>query len=190
MADILVWCVRTGVRQIALYDSAGVFRANWQRLSGHIDELQHSTSSTYQSYRIGFGVEYQTTAGTGREIEIALLSLEQSRNQLIETCCSKVETRRLEAREEESASPTRGVGKHPELGNTSASSSQLMQLLTQRCEESCVELLLLFGDVVTLAGFPPWQTHLCEILHMVPIIYHPDQMITVVPYRFDPTAPI
>jgi hypothetical protein len=39
--------------------------------------------------------------------------------------------------------------------------------LGSRCEANWLELVLVFGDTLTLAGFPPWLTHLCEILHAV-----------------------
>lgn len=38
--------------------------------------------------------------------------------------------------------------------------------------EQTPEVLLIYGKGVTLAGFPPWATHACELYHMGPVTRH------------------
>jgi hypothetical protein len=52
-------------------------------------------------------------------------------------------------------------------GAADTSRGLIEQALMIPCEANWLQLVLVFGDQLTLAGFPPWLTHLCEILHAV-----------------------
>jgi len=193
IASVLLWCVEAGIRRVALYDPAGVYSQRTSDIVAHVESLQ---SNAANPCRLDLGTSadasFSTQAPTAATPSTACTP-SRGPSSVTRRRDSRVDT------QAESSSDPEGVSNRepgPLLRLDILSAQQTWKLMAQEmimesdpnshrhktqsmssvwkalsspCEARGLELVMVFGRTLTLAGFPPWLTHLCEVLHLGPL---------------------
>jgi len=159
VAEIAAWCACAGIPMLSIYERTGV-------LKGYIPATHRAVTRKFSSY---FGTKYPALSlraphvpsmesapsapGSEREtsrghISILLLSEEDGRDSIVDLTKTLTEM----------------------VQRSKISPKDISQdLIDAELSESIMgepDLLILFGPMVELSGYPPWQVRLTEIFHV------------------------
>jgi len=176
LASVLRWCSLSGMHRITLYEPTGVLLQQMEHLRGILGH--QSADSTPRRISIQVGACLAPPPDTVSET-----ALKQGQESLqVELVCSRDVTStivyELNAHQGVANAARSSMSMHVGSGfdDSGLHTAEppcmyrpLEEALTKPCEDSNLELIIVFGSQLTLAGFPPWQTHLCEIRHAGPL---------------------
>eukprot|EP00873_Tetraselmis_striata_P018666 jgi/Tetstr1/438930/TSEL_002947.t1 len=176
LASLCAWCAATPTTSLIIYDPEGVVEAHSEELVQIIKQQQAlERRFTVRDAAQGGAARSFTLLAEGRACTIYLLSRRHSWSGLVDA------TRRLAAEGAGRGGAGEGVGSGGGGGSSTGGSTVSLaearreaEAGRQRFREALrcaggevavleVELLMVFGDVLTLGGFPPWSLRLAEI---------------------------
>lgn len=156
VAEIAAWCACVGIPTLSVYENTGI-------LKGYVPATHRAVTRKFSSY---FGDQSPALSlraphvpsmesppsdnpGSPREhLSILLISAEDGRDSIVDL------TKTLTEMSQRSKLSTNDIS---------------IDLVDAELSESVMgdpDLLILFGPVVELSGYPPWQIRLTEIFHV------------------------
>ncbi|KAH0535999.1 hypothetical protein FGG08_007098 [Glutinoglossum americanum] len=150
VAEVAAWCASAGIGMLSVYEKTGI-------LKSHIHTTQRTISTKLHAYFGRPRPPFELLAprlpplplsspSSTPALQILLLSAEDGRESLVDL--------------------TRTLAEMAQRGKISPADISV-ELVDAEVSESVMgepELLVLFGPVVKLDGYPPWQVRLTEIL--------------------------
>uniref|UniRef100_A0A7S0R219 ditrans,polycis-polyprenyl diphosphate synthase [(2E,6E)-farnesyldiphosphate specific] n=1 Tax=Pyramimonas obovata TaxID=1411642 RepID=A0A7S0R219_9CHLO len=180
IVDVLHWCVEIGIQKIYLYDPQGVLettvadldaicvqrQSNDTRGSSSGDEQIPSRSLAFSVGLQGISAPQEAPRQVPVEVISARLVADSLKAELVLPPPPTLRKDLLQAERDGVDLIAPGLVE-PEEGNArSGPPHEIEAALRRPCESNPLEVAFVFGPHYTLAGFPPWMTHLCEISHM------------------------